>query len=77
MKIFTFAALLFIAACAPSPLYVSRSSAGTPGEVPRDPRGQPIWDKIPAAPPAAKPAPPIAVNPGPPIRHVDASPGGR
>ncbi len=64
-------AVLSFAACAPSPLYVSRASTGTPGEIPRDPRGQPLWSKIPAGPPAAKPAPAITVNPGPPILHAE------
>ncbi len=71
MRSIVLAALLLAAACAPSPLYVSRSSVGTPGEIPRDPRGQPVWDKISAPPAPAKPAPAITINPGPPIRHVD------
>ena len=61
-------AVLALAACAPSPLYVQRAKRGTVGEIPRDGRGEPIWDAIrtvPPPPPAAlyPPAPGIPVEP--------------
>lgn len=65
-------ALLLAAGCAPSPLYVGKA-VGTPGEIPRDERGEPIWEAIPPPPAAATPAPAIAVNPGVPIRRAPAS----
>lgn len=66
---------LLVAACAPSPLYVARDQPGTPGEIPRDATGEPIWDRIPPPPPPGKPAPPILVEPGPPIRTVPPGAG--
>ena len=65
-------AALGLAACAPSPLYVGQPyKRGTPGEVPRDGTGEPLWDAIvpaaPAAPPRAMPpAPGIPITPVPP-----------
>lgn len=61
---------LALAACAPSPLYVGSTSNGTPGEVPRDNRGEPIWAAIPPAPPPPAPAPNIVIDAGPPIQHL-------
>ena len=52
--------LLFLAACAPSPLYVGeRPLRGTAGEVPRDGQGEPIWSAIrsPAPPPPMRAQP--------------------
>jgi hypothetical protein len=48
---------LGVSACAPSPLYVRSSRAGTVGEIPRDGRGEPIWSAIRPAPAAIPPAP--------------------
>ncbi len=47
-----------VAACAPSPLYNSKSAsvAGTPGTIPRDGNGEPIWSQIPAQTEVAEPA---------------------
>ncbi len=45
MRIILLAGLL-LAACAPSPLYVGHRVIGTPGEIPRDNRGRPIWSRI-------------------------------
>lgn len=65
-------AALGLAACAPSPLYVGQPyQRGTPGEVPRDGTGEPLWDAIVPAPPAAPPramppAPGIPITPVPP-----------
>lgn len=42
-----------LSACSPSPLYVDRAQIGSYGEVPRDGRGEPVWNAI--APP--QPAP--------------------
>lgn len=41
-----------IAGCAPAPLYLPHSAKGaaTAGEVPRDARGEPVWEAIPPAP---------------------------
>jgi hypothetical protein len=49
---------LCASACAPSPLYNSKSAsiAGTPGTIPRDGNGEPIWSQIPAAAETAEPA---------------------
>jgi len=56
---------LLVAACAPSPLYVSHKTIGTPGEIPRDARGEPMWDKI--GPPRMPSAPaPVPLPPAPP-----------
>lgn len=49
---------LAASACAPSPLYLAKPGAGTPGEVPRDERGNPIWERIPPTPPPSRPVPP-------------------
>ncbi|GGE04917.1 hypothetical protein GCM10011529_09090 [Polymorphobacter glacialis] len=49
--------LLGLAACAPSPLYVSGPRIGTGGEIPRDGRGEPIWGAI--TQPVPLPPPPI------------------
>lgn len=55
---------LGLAACAPSPLYVGQPyKRGTPGEIPRDANGEPLWDAI-------QPAP---LDPGP--RMMPAAPG--
>lgn len=53
-------AALFVAACAPSPLYVGKRAVGTGGEIPRDGNGNPIWSAIPPQPANAVPvvAPP-------------------
>lgn len=62
-------AMLGLAACAPSPLYVGQPyKRGTPGEIPRDGTGEPLWDAIqpplPSAPPRVMPAAPgIPVTP--------------
>ena len=45
MRIAVFAALL-LASCAPSPLFVSHRPQPTPGEIPRDAWGEPMWDRI-------------------------------
>ena len=63
MRIVLFAGLL-LAACSPSPLYVGHRVVGTPGEIPRDGRGEPIWDKIgpvrgPGTVDPTLPAPPV------------------
>lgn len=65
-----FASLLAVGACAPSPLFVGKSASGTPGEVPRDERGEPVWTAIAPPPPPPAPAPAIDVNPGPPIQTI-------
>lgn len=65
-----FLCLALVQACAPSPLYISRAPVGTPGEIPRDPRGEPIWDRIPP-PPAA--APVVAVVPVAPLPRTPTS----
>jgi|GEM_PF-2068170 len=61
-------AALLLASCAASPLYVQSSSKyrGTVGEIPRDGRGEPVWDAIrnPPPPPAAVYVPPA---PGIPV----------
>lgn len=60
---------LGLAACAPSPLYVGQPfKRGTPGEVPRDGTGEPLWDAIAPAPPTSAPrvmppAPGIPITP--------------
>ena len=65
-------AAALLAACAPSPLYVGQPyKRGTPGEVPRDGTGEPLWDAIRPAPPAPAPrtmppAPGIPITPVPP-----------
>ena len=60
--------LLALAACAPSPLYVSSSGAiGTVGEIPRDGRGEPLWSAIVTPEPVPAPPPGLTVNPGIPI----------
>ncbi|MFN3288506.1 MAG: hypothetical protein ACK40H_08655 [Sphingomonadaceae bacterium] len=58
-------ALVLVAACAPSPLYVGKARVGTPGEIPRDERGEPIWDMIPPPPAGTRPAEPLP-RPAPP-----------
>lgn len=58
--------LLGMAACAPSPLYVSSPRIGTGGEIPRDGRGAPIWQAI-GQPPPLPPAPNMPVGSGVPI----------
>jgi len=56
---------LLVAACAPSPLYVRHKTIGTPGEIPRDARGEPMWDKI--GPPRVGSTPaPVPPLPAPP-----------
>ncbi len=68
LALVAFSVLLAVAACAPSPLYVQRGNhRGTVGEVPRDGRGEPIWDAIrtvppPPAGPYYPPAPGIPVT---------------
>ena len=57
---------LGLAACAPSPLYVGHSHVGTIGEIPRDGRGEPIWNVIRQAPPET-PGPAMPASPGIPI----------
>jgi hypothetical protein len=42
-----------LAGCAASPLYKSNQLAVTPGEVPRDGRGEPVWSMIPPIPEGA------------------------
>ena len=42
--------MLFLSACAPSPLYVRSGRIGTAGEIPRDGRGEPVWSAIRPAP---------------------------
>ena len=47
------ALLLAAAACAPAPLYTSgnaRRGIAPYGEVPRDARGEPVWEAIPPPP---------------------------
>lgn len=63
-----FALVLGVAACAPSPLYVQRVHRGTVGEIPRDGRGEPLFDAIrtPLPPP---PAPYVAPAPGTPVTN--------
>jgi hypothetical protein len=44
---------LWVAACAPAPLYTSsgvKRGAATWGEIPRDARGEPVWSAIRPAP---------------------------
>lgn len=45
---------LMLVSCAPSPLYQGASVPTTPGNVPRDTNGNPVWNKLPPAP-LAKP----------------------
>ncbi|MDT7934173.1 MAG: hypothetical protein RQ833_06175 [Sphingomonadaceae bacterium] len=61
------AAALLLHACAPSPLYVGNVRARITGDVPRDNRGEPIWDEMTptrrrtaAYGSGAPPAPPVA-----------------
>lgn len=48
---FSVAALVLVG-CAPAPLYLPDSARGavTTGEVPRDARGEPVWEAIPPVP---------------------------
>ena len=48
---------LGLAACAPSPLYVRTDRLGTFGEIPRDGRGEPLWQAIPTTPGVTPSAP--------------------
>jgi hypothetical protein len=58
---FLLPALLGLASCAPSPLYIPARHPGTVGEIPRDGRGEPIWGVIHASPPPPAQAPmPVA-----------------
>ncbi|WP_426164312.1 hypothetical protein [Sandarakinorhabdus sp. DWP1-3-1] len=51
--------LMGLSACAPSPLYVGNSRAPSLAEVPRDSRGEPLWNDI----RAPVPVPPIQPYP--------------
>ena len=60
---------LGLAACAPSPLYVGQPyKRGTPGEIPRDGTGEPLWDAIVAAPA------PVGIRPMPAAPGVPITP---
>jgi hypothetical protein len=62
------AVLSTVAACAPSPLYVSSGKvSGTGGEVPRDAQGEPLWAAIKPPPPVTAPPPGLTTNPGVPV----------
>ena len=56
---------LLAAACAPAPLYSSsglKRGAATLGEIPRDARGEPVWDAIRPLPEAPNGATPDDIN---------------
>jgi hypothetical protein len=62
-------AILGLSACAPSPYYVD-GVATTPGEIPRDTYGIPVWTAIPP-----KPEAPAGLPPLPPPLPINEIPG--
>ena len=56
LTLFCLVMLALVPACAPSPYYTERHLT-TPGEIPRDANGEPVWALVRTSPQAVSPAP--------------------